>query len=185
VLRLLSFCGYFLVHSHFVPQLSAWYNSTPVAPVSFVVVSDLVCRLAAQTLAKPVRESLWVLIPKQTKYRAKIIVDVLAHRVGTSLAAFLSHVPIIWCVARVVASIGMNTQVIGDKTDASTGANTSSSMDVLSLERHMRKVTGGDHILWGSVASIAMLVCSLNLGAAFRDAKRSAKETKEAKEKQL
>jgi hypothetical protein len=173
VLRLLSFWGYFLVHSHLVPQLSAWYKSTPVAPVTFVVVSDLVCRLAAQTLAKPVRESLWVLIPKQTKYRAKIIVDVLAHRVGTSLAAFLSHVPIIWFIARLIAMI--NARGVADGTEASDG-------DVFSIERHLRKITGGDHILWGTVASVSMLLCSVNLGSAFRDAKRSAKQNKAKQE---
>lgn len=90
--RFIVFLILILLHSRMSPSLSAWYFSVPLRPVACVIFTDLLCRLVAQTVAKPVRESMWTLVSPSLKYRAKIAVDVFAHRVGTSSAALLSDV---------------------------------------------------------------------------------------------
>jgi hypothetical protein len=58
--------------------------------VGVLLIGDISCRVANQTASKPLKESIWTLAPVTLKYRAKIVIDVFAHRAGTSVAAILS-----------------------------------------------------------------------------------------------
>jgi hypothetical protein len=142
--RFASFVGFFLVQSKLFPSLTAWYHSSPATPVTFVIISDLLCRIATQSVSKPVRESLWTHVPKTTKYRAKILVDVLAHRVGTSVAAFLANIAFAAALKSVLPpSLG----------------------DLFVVQ---------DHIFIGLFATAAFCGCSFSLGHACYSAKANA-----------
>ena len=47
--RFLSFVGFFAVQSGWLPStFLSWYHLHPMTPITFVIVSDLLCRLATQ-----------------------------------------------------------------------------------------------------------------------------------------
>eukprot|EP01041_Mallomonas_annulata_P001686 gene1686-3259_t len=65
-----------------------------VLPFVLVVLMDISARFLYQTLSRPVREGIWELVPMKSKHRSKVMVDVFGHRLGTSLAAALAHIPV-------------------------------------------------------------------------------------------
>lgn len=156
--RFCSFITLFSIQSKLFPSLSNWYLSNAVTPVTFVIITDLICRLVTQTISKPVRESLWGFIPKSNKYRSKIIVDVLAHRIGTSLAAFLANVPLLY---------GMNQIILSSPLLTSFGSRTFSLTDFTAVG-----LQGQDHILWGVFATVLFITSAVYLGAAVQKAKQ-------------
>jgi ATP/ADP translocase len=159
--RFLSFLAFFSIQAQIFPNLTVWYSSHPVIPVTFVIITDLICRLTTQTISKPVRESLWVFIPKSNKYRSKIIVDVLAHRIGTSLAAFLANVQILWVLNNYIVSLEVTQTVYkifnGNNDLKFTG------------------FIGQDHIVWGILATILLCIFGVLLGNAFNNSTKKAK----------
>lgn len=155
--RFLSFIAFFIVQTQCFPSISVWYSSHAVIPVTFVIIADLICRLTTQTISKPVRESLWVLIPKSNKYRSKIIVDVLAHRVGTSLAAFLANVPILLEFNKYLQTSSLfHLCYRYFRTDDST---------------EFIGFLGQDHILWGVLVTILLCFFAVCLGRAYNRGK--------------
>jgi ATP/ADP translocase len=152
VARFLSFVAIFLVQAQFFPSITTWHASQAVIPVTFVIIADLLCRLTTQTISKPVRESLWVHIPKENKYRSKIIVDVLAHRIGTSTAAFLANVPILQVVNQVLLSSPLFAQIY----------RTVIGRDGVEFIGYK----GQDHIVWGLLATSLLCYTALCLGFA-------------------
>lgn len=159
--RFLSFLAFFSIQGHLFPNLSVWYTSHAAIPVTFVIITDLFCRLTTQTISKPVRESLWVFIPKSNKYRSKIIVDVLAHRIGTSLAAFLANVQILYVLNDYIVPLEI-TQIVfkiihGNENSKFTG------------------FIGQDHILWGIFITILLCFFSILLGRAYINSTKKAK----------
>ena len=160
--RFISFFGLFIMQSNLFPFLSAWYISTPTLCVQYVIISDLICRLGVQSVTKPVRESLWVLIPKDSKYRAKIIIDVFAHRVGTSTAAFLANLPILAIINNFLLNSNMIQEMI-NTLRVYTKYGDGSSRTVL---------LGNDHIIWGLCAASLYWIASTKLGIAFKEAKK-------------
>lgn len=155
--RFLSFIAFFLVQAQCFPSITVWHTSHAVIPVTFVIIADLICRLTTQTISKPVRESLWVLIPKSNKYRSKIIVDVLAHRVGTSLAAFLANVPIMMVFNKYLKSspLFINIYKLFAKDQS------------LEFDGYL----GQDHILWGVFVTILLCFFGVCLGKAYNKEK--------------
>ena len=152
VARFLSFVAIFYVQAQFSPSITTWHASQAVIPVTFVIIADLLCRLTTQTISKPMRESLWVYIPKENKYRSKIIVDVLAHRIGTSMAAFLANVPVLRAVNHILLSSPLFTQVY----------RTVTGLDGVVFKGFL----GQDHIVWGLLATSLLCYTALCLGFA-------------------
>ena len=72
-----------------------WYYSFPQSQVQTVLWFDAAARMTNLTVSKVSKETMWASVPKDVKYRAKIVVDVFAYRLGTSLAALLGDVPIV------------------------------------------------------------------------------------------
>lgn len=156
--RFCSFIALFSIQAKLFPSLSTWYISSSVTPVTFVIITDLICRLVTQTISKPVRESLWGFIPKSNKYRSKIIVDVLAHRIGTSLAAFLANVPLLYAINQIILSSPFLT---------SLGSRTFILTDFTSVG-----LQGQDHIVWGVFATTLFITSAVYLGTAVQKAKQ-------------
>jgi len=94
--RLVLFSVVLVAQSGWHTQLSAWYSSTTSTVVIFLLVGDTACRVLNQTASKPLKESLWKFVDSKLKVRAKIVVDVFAHRLGTSAAGILSNLGAIW-----------------------------------------------------------------------------------------
>jgi hypothetical protein len=90
--RLILFTSILFLQSGVIRDASNWYLSSQAGPLVVVVllIGDITCRVANQTASKPLKESIWTLAPVTLKYRAKIVIDVFAHRAGTSFAAILS-----------------------------------------------------------------------------------------------
>ena len=160
VARFLSFVAFFVVQSQYLPSVTVWYSSQAVIPVTFVIIADLICRLTTQTISKPVRESLWVLIPKSNKYRSKIIVDVLAHRIGTSLAAFLANVPILSALNTVLIKHKLFNKLHHMMTYNGINENT-----------EFEGIVGQDHIVWGLIVTVALCCFGVCLGRAYNGEK--------------
>jgi MFS family permease len=93
--RLLLFSVVLAAQSGWHTRLSAWYSSTTSSVVIFLLVGDTACRVLNQTTSKPLKESLWKFVDSKVKVRAKIIVDVFAHRLGTSAAGILSNLGVL------------------------------------------------------------------------------------------
>ena len=160
VARLLSFIALFCVQAQFFPVITTWHASHAVIPVTFVIIADLLCRLTTQTISKPVRESLWVYIPKENKYRSKIIVDVLAHRIGTSTAAFLANVPVLRFLNQILLSSPLFAQIY----------RTVTGLENVKFEG----LIGQDHIVWGLLATSLLCGTALCLGFAVNKVKVKA-----------
>ena len=73
---------------------SIWYHSAPNGQILTILWFDVLSRLVNQTVSKISKETLWSTVPMEIKYRAKIVVDVFAYRLGTGLAALLGNIPI-------------------------------------------------------------------------------------------
>ena len=72
----------------------AWYYRFPQTQVQTVLWFDAAARMTNLTVSKVSKETMWAGVPKDVKYRAKIVIDVFAYRLGTSLAAILGDLPI-------------------------------------------------------------------------------------------
>ena len=71
-----------------------WYYRFPQTQVQTVLWFDAAARMTNLTVSKVSKETMWATVPKDVKYRAKIVIDVFAYRLGTSLAAILGDLPI-------------------------------------------------------------------------------------------
>ena len=155
--RFCSFVAFFVIQAQLFPSVTTWYSSSAVIPVSFVIIADLICRLITQTISKPVRESLWVLIPKSNKYRSKIIVDVLAHRIGTSFAAFLANTPLLSAVNALL----LTSPLFSSLCVALTGE----------AGFKFEGFLGQDHIIWGILSTVLLCFFGVCMGRAVNNAK--------------
>ena len=119
------------------PYASNWYLGPQAGTlvVAVLLVGDVSCRIMNQTASKPLKESIWSLASSKAKSRAKIVIDVFAHRVGTSAAALLSGLD-------VIAMTGL--------------ARTGREAGVSAVETH---------IAWGAVTSVVYVGVAWALGA--------------------
>ena len=170
VARFLSFIAFFVIQAHFFPSVTVWYTSHAVIPVTFVIIADLICRLTTQTISKPVRESMWVLIPKSNKYRSKIIVDVLAHRIGTSLAAFLANVPILWLLNKYLVDSHLFNKLYSLREVAIFAENDVNLENVKKFSGFL----GQDHIVWGVFVTMLLCFFGVQLGKAYNNQKEKS-----------
>ena len=72
-----------------------WYYRLPQTQVQTVMWFDAAARMTNLTVSKVSKETMWATVPKDVKYRAKIVIDVFAYRLRTSLAAILGDLPIV------------------------------------------------------------------------------------------
>lgn len=94
--RLMLFTCVLGLQSRWHYGASSWYFSgISTVPIIALLIGDISCRILNQTASKPLKESMWTYVPPSYKYRAKIIIDVFAHRCGTSAAALLSSAPML------------------------------------------------------------------------------------------
>lgn len=73
---------------------SQWYYRG-TAPVVTVLWFDATARLVNASVSKISKESMWTAVPLDFKYRAKMVIDVFAYRLGTGLAAIVGSLPIV------------------------------------------------------------------------------------------
>ena len=92
--RLALFTCVLALQSRWHRGASDWYFSgVSTMPIVVLLIGDICCRILNQTASKPLKESMWIFVDPALRYRAKIVIDVFAHRCGTSAAALLSNAP--------------------------------------------------------------------------------------------
>lgn len=92
--RLALFACVLALQSRWHGGASDWYFSgVSTVPIVVLLIGDICCRILNQTASKPLKESMWTFVDPALRYRAKIVIDVFAHRCGTSAAALLSSAP--------------------------------------------------------------------------------------------
>lgn len=134
--RLVLFGSVLWLQSGLHPQAYNWYLGPQAGKfvVTVLLVGDISCRIMNQTASKPLKESIWSLASSKAKSRAKIVIDVFAHRLGTSAAALLSGLD-------VIAMAGL--------------ARTGREAGVSAVETH---------IAWGAAASVVYVGVAWALG---------------------
>ena len=154
--------------------------------VAALLAADVSCRVLNHSASKPLKESLWTLVPPHRhRYTAKLVIDVFAHRLGTTAAASLSRLdltallplplplPLSLFLPVPVSGI-VRGSAAGTGTGTGTGAGASAGAAASGL---VGAAAGGAdaHTAWGLAASAAFVCVALALGACI-DARSAAKE---------
>jgi len=158
--------------------------------VAALLAADVSCRVLNHSASKPLKESLWTLVPPHRhRYTAKLVIDVFAHRLGTTAAASLSRLdltallplplplplPLSLFLPVPVPGI-VRGSAAGTGTGTSTGAGAGASASAAASGLVGAAAGGADaHTAWGLAASAAFVCVALALGACI-DARSAAKE---------
>ena len=150
--------------------------------VAALLAADVSCRVLNHSASKPLKESLWTLVPPHRhRYTAKLVIDVFAHRLGTTAAASLSRLdltallplPLPLSLFLPVPVLGI---VRGSAAGTGTGAGAGASASAAASGLVGAAASGADaHTAWGLAASAAFVCVALALGACI-DARSAAKE---------
>jgi hypothetical protein len=149
--------------------MDSWSHASFEYRVSLVVYSDLICTMVSHTLIKPLREVVWMGVPSTCMYksRSKVIIDVFAHRIGTTLAAFVSTLPIAF-----ILSSTLDLVVPSVVTELTKSFDFNKLITALDIEAHQ---------VWGLLAASIQFFVAFQLGFGVMTQHHIHTGTKESK----